>query len=54
MGRTSCGQWKEVGCAPSQRRQEINGLLQLACQSARALSLQAIAAGEFLAAPHFF
>ena len=46
MGRTSFGQWKEVDCAPSQRHQEMKELLQLACQSARALSLQAIAAGE--------
>ena len=54
MGRTSFGQWKEVDCAPSQRHQEMKGLLQLACQSARALSLQAIAAGEVLPARRIF
>ncbi len=45
MGHTSFGQWKEVGYAPSQRHQEMKGLQQLACQSARALSLQATATG---------
>jgi len=54
MGRTSFGQWKEVDYAPSQRHQEMKGSLQLACQSARALSLQAIAAGEVLSAPCVF
>ena len=53
MGHTSFGQWKEVGYAPSQLRLEMKGMLQLACQSARDLSLQAIAAGEFLSAPNF-
>ena len=54
MGRTSFGQWKEVGYAPSQRHQEKKGLQQLACQSARDSSLQAIAAGDFLSAQHVF
>ncbi len=45
MGHTSFGQWKEVDYTPSQRHQEMKGLQQLACQSARDLSLQAIAAG---------